>query len=358
MTSFNFKKTMTKLFRDEVTSIKGYHLDEQKGIKLNQNESPWDIPVHLKAAVVEELLKTPWNRYPLGDHTRLKKKGAKHLKVWPDNLVFANGSNVLIQAIMIAAGIGRKVLVFDPTFSLYELQAEILGARVIRVPLEEDFSIPIDKTLKTIKTEQPSVIFIANPNAPTGNLFNPEALKKIIETSPGLVVVDEAYYPFSGVTVIDGIKQSEHLVILRTFSKAFSAAGLRFGTLVADPEVAREVQKCLLPFCMNRFTFAAASVIFDQADYVDEFCKKIVAERKRVYEEMKKISRITVYPSDSNYILFESPRPEDLFRRLIDSEVVIRQITDRRRFQFGLRVTIGSPDENDTFLAALKKWAR
>ena len=158
--------------------------------------------------------------------------------------------------------------------------------------------------------------------------------------------------------VIDGIKQNEHLVVLRTFSKAFSAAGLRLGLLVADPEIAREVQKCLLPFCMNRFTFAAASVIFEHADYVDDLCKKIVAERKRVCEEMKKISKITVHPSDSNYILFESPKPEELFRRLLDSEVVIRQITDGRRFQFGLRVTIGNPQENDAFLAALKKWAR
>lgn len=349
---------MTKLFRDEVTSIKGYHLDEQKGIKLNQNEAPWDIPVPLKAAVVEELLKTPWNRYPLGDVTRLKKKGAKYLKVWPDNLVFANGSNVLIQAIIIAAGIGKKILVFDPTFSVYELQAGILGARVVRVPLEEDFSIPLDKALKTIKSEHPAVIFIANPNAPTGNLFNPDAVKKIIEAAPGLVVIDEAYHPFSGSTVIEGIKQNEHLIVLRTFSKAFAGAGLRLGTLIADPEVAREVQKCLLPFCMNRFTFAAASVIFDHPEYVDDTCQKIVAERKRIYEEMKKITKITVHPSDSNYILFESAKPEELFRRLLDEGVVLRQIVDGRRFQCGLRVTIGAPLENNAFLIALKKWAR
>jgi len=181
-------------FRQEVIDLPAYHLDSHEGIKLNQNESPWDVPVEIKAKVVENLVKVAWNRYPLDDLLLLKKKMARHLGVWPDNLVFANGSNVLIQALTFSTSIQKQVLILDPTFGIYEIEAKLFGNKIIRVPLEEDFAISKDKLLRTIKKEKPGIIFIPNPNAPTGNLF--DLPNKLYRVAPWGIRIEPHYRRF------------------------------------------------------------------------------------------------------------------------------------------------------------------
>ena len=345
-----------KIFRKEVLEAPAYHLEAHEGVKLDQNEYPLDIPVTLKAEIIEQFLKTPWNRYPLTDPVLLQKKMAKQLDVWPDNLVFANGSNVLIQALIIASALGKKIMVLDPTFSVYEIQGKMLGSKIIRVPLNEnDFSLPVDECLKTIQKEKPQIIFIANPNAPTGNLFDSEGLKKIVKAAPGLVVIDEAYFPFSQLTLASWMKEFDHLVILRTFSKAYALGGLRLGYLMAEPEVAYQVNKCLLPFCISKLTYVTALTLLDQPNYIQDHVKAILSERARVYKNMETISEIKAYPTSTNFILFEPKNKPELFEKLIKEKVVVRKISDGRRFKDALRVTIGTKEENDTFLIALKK---
>lgn len=347
--------TIEKLFRQEVLETAAYHLEDHKGIKLNQNEAPWDIPAAIKTEIIEELLKTPWNRYPLTDFVALKKKISKIIDVWPDNLLVANGSNVLIQALTMATAVNGKVMVFDPSFSVYEIEGSLLGNKIIRISLGPEFQIPIDEVRKKIKKEKPNIIFIANPNAPSGNLFDQEVLREIIELAQCLVVIDEAYYPFSGFTCMNWIKEYENLVILRTFSKAYALGGLRLGWMIADPDVTRQVEKCLLPFRVNKMTFIAASVILDHMEYVNEYVKVICKERERVYEEMCQLRRLTVYRSDTNFILFEVDSVDRVFNGLLREGVIIRQVTAGVRLPRALRVSIGSPEENDAFLRALKK---
>ncbi|MDO8519039.1 MAG: histidinol-phosphate transaminase [Deltaproteobacteria bacterium] len=347
--------SLKKLFRQEVLDLPPYHLDEHPGVKLNQNESPWDLPVGLKAKVIENLLKAPWNRYPLGDLLLLKKKMAKFLNVWPDNLVFANGSNVLVQALTIASSVGKKIMVTDPTFAVYEIEGKLLGNKIIRVPLEDDFSLPADKFLNVLRKERPGIVFIANPNAPTGNLFDPKALRRIIEASPGLVVIDEAYYPFSEFTVMDWIKEYDHLVVMRTFSKAFALGGIRLGYIVAEPEVATQVQKCLLPFCIGRPALITALTVLDHAGYVEENAQRIRAERERLFAALEKIKNIKAYPSRANFILFEVEKAEEIFKKLLEGGVIVRQVGDGRRLTQTLRVTVGAPEENTAFLKALSE---
>jgi len=342
-------------FRQAVIDLPAYHLESHKGIKLNQNESPWDIPVEIKALVAEKLLQDPWNRYPLEDVLTLKKKMAKYLGIWPDNLVFANGSNVLIQVLTFATCIERQVLIVDPTFGVYEIEAKLFGNKVIRVPLQEDYSIPKDQLIRTIKKERPGIIFIANPNAPTGNLFDPDVLRKVIEITNCLVVIDEAYYPFSDYTVIDWTKQYDNLVVLRTFSKAFGLGGLRLGWMVAEPEVARMIQKCLLPFCISKLVYATALAVLDSPNYVKKYTKAIVVERERVYKALKSLYSLTVYPSKANFILFETDNADVLYKKLLQQNVIVRQMNDGRRLKNALRVTIGTKEENDAFLYALRK---
>lgn len=347
--------SLNQFFRKEVVTETAYHLDEHEGIKLNQNESPWDLPVPLKAKVVEELLKAPWNRYPLGEDLALKKKLAKYLNLWADNLLFANGSNVLIQALVLATSINKKVLIIDPTFSVYEIEANLMGNKVIKVPLDEEFQIPRDRVLKTIKKEKPSIIFIANPNAPTGTLLDYETLKAVIEIASCLVVIDEAYFPYSQTTFIDLVAHYENLVILRTFSKAFSLAGMRLGWLVADAEVTREVEKCLLPFCINRFSYVVANCVLDQPQYLEVQVQTIRKERDRVFKELDALSIVQAFPSKANFILFRVERAQSVFKKLLQEGVIVRQIGGSPSLENTLRVTIGTPEENNAFLLALRK---
>jgi len=345
-----------KYFRQEVLDLPAYHLEAHKGIKLNQNESPWDIPVDVKTAVVEELLRVPWNRYPLDDSPTVQKKLARLFNVWPDNILFANGSNVLIQALTIATSIERDIMVVDPTFSVYEIEAKLLGNRIVRVPLNDDFSIPEELFLKTMRKIKPGIIFIPNPNAPTGNLFEDSTIYKIIEQAECLVVIDEAYYPFSDTTYVQAVKDHDNLVVLRTFSKAFALGGLRLGTMIADAEVCSQVQKCLLPFCVSRLTYAAASVILDHVQYMDDYAKVIVEQREELVELLKRFESIKVYPSKANFVLFEVPDASDLFKKLVHSGVIVRQVNDGRRLKNALRVSIGTPEENAHFLQMLSKY--
>jgi histidinol-phosphate aminotransferase len=347
--------SIDKYIRRQVRELPSYHLEAIDGIKLNQNESPFDIPVEVKALIIEKLMQTPWNRYPVDDLIKLKKKAANYLNVWPDSLSFANGSNVLIQALIQATSINGKVLVLDPTFSVYELQGKMLGNQIIRVPLNEDFTLPQKNLLNTISKEKPNIIFIANPNAPTGNLFSENDLREIIESSSSIVVIDEAYYPFSGSSVVDWVKDYQNLVVLRTFSKAFSLGGLRLGYMISDPEIAYEVQKCLLPFCINKLTFIVADTILDHPDYIQKYVDQINLERDRVFKEMKKISAIEVFPTKANFILFRVKDANLIFKKLVDQNIIIRQVDDGRALSNCLRVSIGTPDENDAFLDALEE---
>ncbi len=347
---------LKSFFRQEVLNLPAYHLESHKGIKLNQNESPWDIPVEIKAEVVEQLLKISWNRYPLEDPLPLQKKMAKYLGVWPDNLLFSNGSNVLIQALVMATSINSSVVVLDPTFSVYEIEAKLLGNKVHRVPLKpNDFSLPVEELVKTIKKTKASLVFIANPNAPTGNLFSRDDLLSVVSHSDCLVVIDEAYYPFSGETLIDAVKDHENLVLLRTFSKAFALGGLRLGWMVADSEVCLQVQKCLLPFCVGRLNYATALAVLNSPDYMTRNVDIICAEREKVFKFLSTLPRVKAYPSKTNFILFEVDNSDLIFKKLLHEKIIVRQVNDGRHLTQALRVSIGTPEENNSFIHAMQK---
>lgn len=347
--------SLKKFFRQEVLDLPAYHLDAHQGVKLNQNESPWDIPVEIKTDIIEQMLKASWNRYPLEDVIHLQKKMAKYMGVWPDNLVFANGSNVLIQALVFATSIEREVMIVDPTFSVYEIEASLFSNRVIRVSLEPDFSLPVERFLKEMRKHKPGIIFIPNPNAPTATLFDQEGLHQIIRAAECLVVIDEAYYPFSKTTVVDWVKEYDNLVVLRTFSKAFALGGVRLGWMIAEPEVCRQVQKTLLPFCLSKLSCLTAMAALENPHYVDEYVKKICEERDHVHSVLSTFPRLQVHPTHTNFILFEVEEAGVLFRQLLQEGVVVRQVNDGRRLKNALRVSIGTKEENDLFLQAMEK---
>ncbi len=344
--------------RSEVRKTHGYSLKKQNDrIKLNQNESPYDISDLLKGKVLERLKSAAWNRYPLPYAIGLAEKIARREGWVSDGIVVSGGSNILIQALVVAASVGAKVLTITPSFSLYELQAKMLGNRVIEIPLNKrDFSLPTEKILKRIRREKPRLVFLPNPNAPTGNLFPEKDLLSIIQASKSLVVIDEAYYPFSGYTFAPLLKKYKNLVLLRTFSKAFSLGGVRLGYLMADPTVAREVQKVVLPFSVGILSQVLGEVVLEDEGYVGRVVAEAVDERNRMQKELEKMKDLKVFPSQTNFILFQT-KTDALFQKiqtaLSRKGIVIRDVRSKH-LRNALRISVGSPRENDELLSNLR----
>lgn len=345
-----------KLIRSEVLASHGYRLKKYPHrIKLNQNESPYDLEKDLKAEILGRLEAVDWNRYPSPYCDPLRKKIAER-EEWPaDGVVVSGGSNVLIQAILIAAAVGSKIMSVAPGFSLYEIEGKLLGNRVINVPLNpQDFSLPTERFLKILKKEKPKAVFLANPNAPTGNLFPEEQLLAILKASRGLVVIDEAYYPFSGATLRSHLKKYRNLVILRTLSKAFSLGGVRLGYLLADPKIAGEILKATLPFSVGVLSQAVGEVVLENTAYVSRFVNEVIREREFLYQGLRRLSGLCVYPSHANYILFQSKQSKKIFGGLVEQGILIRDVSGPN-LKNALRVSVGSPDENRRFLDVLRK---
>ncbi len=347
---------MINYIRKEIRQLKGYALSfHPEAIKLNQNEIPYDVPGSIKAKVLEKLILIPWNRYPLPQPYHLKEKLSETLG-WPaEGILISNGSNVLIQAILLATSLEKRVLTLDPTFSLYEIEAKALGNKVGLVRLKENFALPKETFLKSMENYPPSLVFIANPNAPTGNLFPKEDLLEIIEKAPCLVVVDEAYCQFADYNLLDELKNHKNLILLRTFSKAFGVGGVRMGFALADPEIAAEISKLLLPYCVSGVSEIIAEAILEHPEVVEKNVNEIKLERATLYQSLASMDGVKVYPSQTNFLIFQVENAAYLFAALLKEGVLVRNVSSLPSLPNTLRVTVGNPEENRAFIRALDK---
>jgi len=346
--------SMKKYFRSEVTREKGYRLESHpEAIKLNQNELPYDLSADLKEELLGRIKALPFQRYPLPQPLRLQKRLAELLKVVPEQIQFSNGSNVMIQALLVATSLKGKVMILEPTFSVYEIEAKLLGNRVIKAPLNRDFSLPTKKILAAIRKHKPKIIFLSNPNAPTGNLFPREDLLKIIKASPCLVVVDEAYVQFSRQSLISELPNFPNLVVLRTFSKGFGLGGVRVGYLVANPEVSAQVAKILLPYCVSSISEEVAHFVLDHAKHFEGIIAEVLKERDKMLAAMRAMKGIEAFETQSNFILFRSRDAQACFRHLLKRGVLTRDVSNKFHLKHCLRVSVGTPEENRIFLGAL-----
>jgi histidinol-phosphate aminotransferase len=218
----------------------------------------------------------------------------------------------------------------------------------------ENLTFDTDKLVQSAR--KADVVVICSPNNPTGNVFDREALVAVLKNARGIVLVDEAYHEFSGQTAVPLLSSHPNLVVLRTFSKAMSMAGLRFGYMMAHPEIAREIYKSKLPYNVNIFTLAAAEIILEKHDVLNRGIAALVRERDRVFAELQKRPAIHPFPSKANFILLKTGKPpRELFDALYKQGVLIRDVSAYPLLEQCLRVSIGTPEENDRFLAALDR---
>ena len=338
-----------RLVKKEVASLRAYQAKEIScRVKLDANESPYGFTEALKAVA-----KILTNRYPDPEAKTLKTVLAKNLGVKPQNLLQGNGSDELIYYLI--ATFGGPVLYPVPTFSMYGIISQVLGEKKKEVPLDQNFDIDLDRMMAALRKEKPKIVFLSSPNNPTGNCFSSEKILKIVGESKGIVVVDEAYQPFSSEKgFVPLLRDYKNLVIMRTLSK-IGLAALRFGFLIADEEIIDEANKVRLPFNVNALSQAVAVEALKKKKALKAAIQTIADERDRMISAMENIKGVTPFPSEANFILFRVKDPCRVYGRLLEKGILVRNISDA--VTGCLRVTVGTPKENGLFLRALEKIA-
>lgn len=341
---------MTDFLRPEVAEQAGYEPDHTTAeVILDANESPYDLPEAIKEASHRRLRQQAYNRYPDPDAEALVDEAAAYFGVDSSRIVAGNGSDELITYLLTAClRSGDRVVVPRPTFSMYGLLARQLRAEVTSVPLEEDWSL--NETIVDAARDS-RVVFLGMPNNPTGNCFSADVIERVLETTSTVVVVDEAYHEFSHVTWMDRLDEYPQLVVLRTLSKAFGLAGIRVGFLVGSAELVGGVRTVKLPYNLNRLSQVTAQEALKARDRILERVDIIRRERQRL-ETFLSDRGLRPSPSDANFVLFQPPDPEALHRHLLESGIRIRAFSEPELSPY-LRVTVGTPEQNERFMSAV-----
>ncbi len=346
-------------FRKSVLDISAYNVSGHPAkIKLNQNESPFDIPDKLKREIIEEFVRIHWNRYPDVFSRTLPERFATMYGLPVASFIASNGSNELIYTIEMAlVEHGTEVLIPQPTFYLFEKVALILGGRVRKVFAEPSLEFNEEEIMRVASSMPSGLIILGSPNNPTGKSVSDGFIEELLKSTPAMVLVDEAYIEFSPKESVIGLtKTFKNLIVLRTFSKAYSLAGLRVGYLIAHPDTASQVLKVKIPFTVNPLSeFTAMKLLEDRRLFTErvEFLKR---QKVIMAESLRKISRVKVVDSDANFFLFSAPmQATKLFEQLLEKKsVLIRDVTSYPMLDNYLRVNVGSEEECRYFVESVK----
>lgn len=345
--------------RDDIKDLKEYKENTSPyKIKLDANEGEnlfFNDIGDIDLDVLKEI-----NRYPDSNAEKLRDKIGLYIGVNPDNILAGNGSSEMIELVM-KTFIEKddKILSFVPTFTMYGIFSKIYSAEFIGIEGNEelssnprdDFSVDIDILIEKAKEINPKLILVCNPNNPTGDLISKDDIKKLLENTDSLVVVDEAYIEFADESMVDEIDNYKNLIILRTLSKAIGLAGIRLGYMVANTEIIGWVNKIKAPYNLNSLTQAFGIMALNKSRLIEEYIDKEKSERGRLYNELKELE-VKVYPSSTNFILFYS-EIEDLSEKIQNDDILIREFVGDLEGYY--RVTVGSEYENNEFVKSLKE---
>ncbi len=322
---------------------------------MNTNESPYEPSEALTADIAKALAATNLNRYPDRDAGALIEGLSRHLE-WPSDGVWAaNGSNeLLLQLCLAYGGPGRTVMTFEPTYSLHSSIARISGARVVQLERADDFGIDLEAAVAAIREQHPEIVMVCSPNNPTGGCEPLTTVEALLEEAPGVVVVDEAYVEFAGEsdTAKPLLRTHPNLVVTRTFSKAWRLAGARIGYLLASPPIVSGLKLVRLPYHLSSMTQVIGEVALRHAHETIEHAKAIAQQRDRISMELQ-VMGLKTHPSDANFVLFEVENPNEVWRGLLQHDVLLRNYSEAPFLRHCLRVTAGLPEETEAFLNAL-----
>ncbi|QIK36964.1 histidinol-phosphate transaminase [Caldichromatium japonicum] len=347
------------IIRPEIAALSAYAVPDARGlIKLDAMENPYPLPESLRDPWLAVLKDLALNRYPDPRAPELASMLRESMGIPSEaGLVLGNGSDELIQMLALAvARPGGKILAVEPSFVMYRLIARFAGLDYLGIPLKaDDFALDLEAVLAAIERERPLIVYLAYPNNPSGNRFAAEDLVQIIESAPGLVVIDEAYAPFTDASFLGLVGDWDNLLVLRTLSK-MGLAGIRLGYLVGPAAWIAEIDKVRLPYNINVLSQATASFALRHKSVFDEQARLIREERQRLYQGLKQLPGLQPYPSEANFILVRvSPSQADrFFARLYDAGILVKNLDGTHPLLADcLRITVGTPEENARVLQAL-----
>ncbi len=343
--------------REGIRIQSGYHSPQlDVKVKLNTNESPEGPPENFSDALVEKLKTIHWNRYPDRRAGALCEALAGLHGVERNNVFAANGSNEVLQTILLAyGGHKRTAAIFEPTYLLYNHICNLTSTNVVSFPRKSDFSID-EAVLEDVFAVSPEIIFICSPNNPTGKLEDPKLLIEILRRFKGLVVVDEAYGQFSSFSAVDLLPEYKSLVVIRTYSKTWALAGLRLGYALCDVAISEVLWETALPYHLDSFKQTAGELALSDSEAMSERIGNLIAERERIAKELLEMG-FDVVPSQANFILFGSEALDAklLWKSLVEKDVLVRDVTSFPKIGNRLRVTVGNHKENSFFLQKIKE---
>ena len=322
---------------------------------LSANENPSDVEAALRAEIVREIRRTALNRYPDPLANDLRDLIAEANGLDRDQVLVGNGGDELLFDLALAwGGPGRTFLNLPPTFSVYANNAQLTNTRIVEVARRADFSLDEEAVLARVAAGDIDYVIVTSPNNPTGERAPEDFVLRLLDATDALVVVDEAYFEFSRRTLRPYLESHENLLILRTFSKAFSLAGVRVGYVLGHAHVIRELVKVRQPYSVDALSQAAARVVFANRATFEPGIAAIIEERDRLMRGLLTLPGVTPFPSDANYILFRMEGADAAWAFLYERGILVRDFSHAPLLEGCLRVTVGTPEQNDGFLAALR----
>ncbi len=349
---------MSVEIRPDLSRMEGYHSAQvDVEVRLNTNESPLPPPPEFAAALADVVSRAEFHRYPDRAATALREAIAALHCVNPSQVFAANGSNEVLQCLLLAfGGPGRSALVFEPTYTLHSHISRITGTDVITAHRNEEFALDPASVTAAVGAADPTIVFLCSPNNPTGMVESPEVLDAALDASSGLVVVDEAYGQFSSWSAVDRVHDDGRVVVVRTFSKTWAMAGLRLGYALAPASVIEALDNVVLPYHLDVIKQAAGTLALEYHDAMLARIANITAERGRIVVGLGSLD-VEVWPSQANFILFRprSVAGAEVWQRLVAASVLVRDCSSWPGLDGCLRVTVGTTDENTRFLDALRK---
>lgn len=326
----------------------------KKLIRLHLNESSLDFPLFLKKKAFERLMAIRWNRYPDELYRTLAQALADYCRVKRENIAVGNGSNDLIQNLIKTFGADGKIVLFRPSFSIYSREARVQNKNFIEIPLQPGRGYQEGLWLEELSSA--SLVFLDSPNNPLGCSVSAELLRKILQRTEGLVVLDEAYAEFSGRSYCSWITGHKNLAVLRTFSKSFRLAGARIGYLIAQEEIISRLKNAQLPFPVGIFQLVAALTALEHKSMILTSLKNTKREKQRLYHRLKKLNNFKPLPSEANFLLIQSISlpAREIFSRLQEKGILVR-IFEFPELQNFFRVTVSNRKENDFFIKEISR---
>ena len=348
-----------RTIKPAVRDLKAYSLSPHSAsVKLNQNENPNDAPVAIKEETLRRLANRRWSRYPNFIPESLHEKLAAFSSWRADGVIAGNGSNELIQALlMVTVSKGKRVLISEPTFALYRQVTTVLGGEINSVPLTNTFQFDVQRLLDKISETHPDVIILCSPNNPTGCVIQDDDLRQILRSATGLVVIDEAYHEFAEHSVVPLLSEFENLVVLRTFSKAMGLAAFRVGYLLAAPTLVTEIRKAVLPYNLNAFSQTVAEVALELYESeLGPLVEEIIKERRTIFEGLSLIEGFEPVESRANFMIVKSAiPPRRLFEELLNRDILVRDVSGYPMLSEYVRISVGTPKENQLLLEAFRE---